>query len=386
VVAGRPHRSHRAGRAGRGGLRPADRLGRDRLAGGVAGRQRLAGRLRGPDRDAHPATDPVSLLAWAFTPVFWLLFNALVVFYEITKLIFPDGNIAIAIALLTLTIRTLLVVPFRRQIVSQRRMQLIQPEMRELQKRYKGDRAKLMSAQQEFYRERGVSPTSGCLPILLQFVLLIPMYSVISQGLTNYDPQAMTPIALNCAAAPDIAYNAAGQPYVTNPCLNPWAFGVNWGIPEIWFYIVGFGVSALAVVAALLQLVQSRMTLPPADPTNTDQNVRIQRQMVIFLPFISIAYGAILPAGLFIYWIITTVFSIVQQYLIIGWGSLFPLFGWMPSFARDHTPRFPVAIPPPVPRADGKPTVSESVDRAASAASTIRSRQRGRQGRRGRRR
>lgn len=327
-----------------------------------------------PLEPAQPGANPVSLLAWLFTPVFWVLFNALVVLDKLT------GNIAIAIVLMTIIMRAILIVPFRRQIVSQRRMQLIQPEMRELQKRYKGDRAKLATAQQQFYRERGVSPTSGCLPLLLQFVLLIPMYSVISQGLTNFNPQAMTPIDLNCSPTPIIVDG------VVQPCLNAVAFGINWGVPEILFYVAGFGISALALMSAALQFVASRMTLPPADPTNSDPNVRIQRQMIVFLPLISILYGGILPAGLFIYWIFTTIFSVVQQYLIIGWGSMFPILGWHPAFARDHTPRFPVALPAATPSPDGKPSLAQSVDRATSAASTIKSRQRGRQGRRGRRR
>ena len=69
--------------------------------------------------------------------------------------------------------------------------------------------------------------------------------------------------------------------------------------------------------------------------------------MMLFLPLISVVYGGFLPAGLFIYWIVATIFSIVQQYLIVGWGSMFPIFGWTPGFAVDHTPRFPVSMPPP---------------------------------------
>ena len=68
---------------------------------------------------------------------------------------------------------------------------------------------------------------------------------------------------------------------------------------------------------------------------------------MLLLPLISVAYGGFLPAGLFIYWITATIFSIVQQYLIVGWGGMFPLFGWTPGFATDHTPRFPVSMPPP---------------------------------------
>ncbi len=95
-----------------------------------------------------------------------------------------------------------------------------------------------------------------------------------------------------------------------------------------------------------------------------------------------------LPAGLLLYWLVSTVFTVIQQYLIIGWGSTFPIFGWTPAFARDHTPRFPVSIPAPKPAKDGTgaPATPTPADRSAAAASTIRRRERGRQGRRGRRR
>ena len=101
---------------------------------------------------------------------------------------------------------------------------------------------------------------------------------------------------------------------------------------------------------------------------------------VVFLP--------LLPAGLYIYYIASTIISVIQQYLIVGWGSTFPLFGWDPAFARNYTPRFPVALPAPIQstRAAGAPARPTAQNRAASAASTVRSRERGRQGRRGRRR
>lgn len=334
-----------------------------------------------PLQPASPGANPVDLLAWLFTPIFWLLFNGLVAIDLGIEALIGQKNIAVAIVILTIVIRALLVPPFRRQIVSQRRMQLLMPELREIQRRYRGDRAKALEAQQRFYRERGISPTSGCLPILVQFMLLIPMYSVISQGLTNFNPQAMTPFQLGCDPAPIV--DASG--HVTNPCLDPVAFGIDWSRPEILFSVFGFGVSGLAILSAILQLVQGRMTLPPPDPTNTDPNVRLQRQMVLFLPFISIAYGGILPAGLFIYWITTTIFSIVQQYFIIGWGSMFPLFGWYPDFARNHKPRFPVEVPAPNPLPDRAGPVASAapVDRSLSAQRTIRpSRGRGRRGRR----
>jgi YidC/Oxa1 family membrane protein insertase len=248
---------------------------------------------------------------------------------------------------------------------------------------------KIRVAQQELMRERGVNPVSGCLPLLLQLPLLFVIYQVISGGLTNYDPRPMLTVAgvqlvpLECSTTPP-------PPGTTDPCIDtivPWLFNLDISRPETTIVIIGFGLSLLAVASALLQLVQSRMMLTPPDPANDDPNMRVQRQMMLFLPLISVLYGGILPAGLFIYWIVATVFSIVQQYLIVGWGGMFPLFGWTPGFAKDHTPRFPVAMPPP-PDPSTRPAKAPVLPtkRETSATKTIRPRERGRQGRRGRRR
>jgi len=344
---------------------------------------------QGPLHPATPGANPVDLLAWLFTPVFQLLFITLVLLDRFT------GSIIIAIILLTILIRIAVIPLYRRQLVSSRQMQLLQPEIKELQRKYKGDRTKQQAAVAEFYKQRGINPAQGCLPTLLQFGLLIPMYSVFNQGLTNHDVNPMLNVfgvqimKLDCA--PAAIFDAAG--HVTNPCLNPVALGINWSLAEpvtTGLAIAGFGISILAIISSLIQLVASRMTLPAADPrTSDDQNVKVQRQMAYFLPLISIMYGGFLPAGLFLYWITATVIQIVQQYLILGWGGMFPLFGWFPEFARDHSPRFPVQMPAPVPPKPGQPSDTaehaKAVDRGLSAQSTIRP-NKTRTGRRGRRR
>jgi len=348
-----------------------------------------------PLQPASPGANPIDLLAWLFTPIFQALFIVLVFFDRITRIFTPEGNIVVAIILLTVLMRVLVIPLYRRQLTSTRQMQLIQPEVKELQRKYKGDRVKQQAATQEYYRQRGINPAGGCLPIILQFGLLIPMYSVISQGLTNYDPSAMWHIfginlfpGILCPTAPE--FNSAG--HVINACLNPVVAGqFPWGLPEpetTGWYIAGFGIAGLAIISSLFQVVASRMTLPPADPKNDDPNVKVQRQMAYFLPLISILYGGVLPAGLFIYWITATIIQIFQQYLILGWGSMFPLFGWYPEFARDHQPRFPVKMPevqPPKPGQPSAPERAKPVDTDISAQSTIRP-NRTRSGRRGRRR
>ena len=83
------------------------------------------------------------------------------------------------------------------------------------------------------------------------------------------------------------------------------------------------------------------MMLPAADPTNDDPNTRIQRQTMLFLPLISVVYGGFLPAGLFIYWITATIFSIVQQYLIVGWGGDVPALRLDAGVRRRPHPALP---------------------------------------------
>jgi YidC/Oxa1 family membrane protein insertase len=329
---------------------------------------------------AIPSGNPVDLLAFLFNPIFQTMFLMLAAFYTLS------GDVGIAIILLTLVIKTVLIPLFRSQIVSQRRMQMIQPEVRAIQLKFKGNRAKISEETMKLYRERGVSLGSGCLPAFLQLFLLIPIYSVISQGLASPDVSS----AMQFLTQP-VDILTCQEPGTLEPCINPniaWLGNLDAHVPEVLFLIPGinFGVSGLALIAAALQLIQTRMMTP----STTDPQQRAQQRIFLILPLFSIIYGSFLPAGLFLYWIVFTAYSIVQQYLIVGWGSLFPLFGWTPGFAADHKPRFPVA--PPVakkPSEQSGGSRQEEPTRSATdrAAGTIKpGRQRGRTSRRGRRR
>ncbi|HEX7473141.1 MAG TPA: YidC/Oxa1 family membrane protein insertase [Candidatus Limnocylindrales bacterium] len=352
----------------------------------------------------HPAplgADPLSLLAWAFTPIFQVAFFILIAFYKLT------GDIGIAIIALTIAIRIPLIPLFRKQTVSMRTTQLLAPEVKEIQRRNKGNRQAIFDETQAMYRSYGISQFSGCLPILLQMPLLFVMYQVIREGLTNYDVSSMLTvfgnrlIDLGCPTVPNVVNG------VVVPCVNTtvaWLGGldvgrshIDFGVP-IPFLNITLGISIIAIFSAILQVLQSRMTMPPLDPASPDQTARMTRQTMVVLPLIFVFYAGFLPAGLYIYYTASTIISIIQQYLIVGWGSLFPLFGWKPGFAANHTPRFPVALPAPTKptRPAGAPARSTSpgkqapdraaLDRTASAAKTVRSSGRGRQGRRGRRR
>ena len=336
---------------------------------------------------ASLGADPVSLLAWLYTPIFQGLLLLLVAIDRVV------GDIGIAIVVMTLIVRTVMVPLIRRQMVSMRQLQAIQPEIKEIQRRYK-DRMQAQQAQQELMRERGVSQ-AGCLVGFLPMLLLIPMYTVIRDGLQNWNPQAMMDVFgfqlfnLGCPTTPP-------PPGVIQPCLNTkiaWLGGVDASQP--WVTDIpgtAIGISLLAIVYVILSIFASRMALPPHDPGKPlDQAARTQRQTMLFVPLIFLLAGNSIPVGLYVYLLVATVYQFVQQYLTTGWGGMFPIFGWTPAFARDHRPRFPVAVPTAPPsssRAAGAPArpapQRSALDRSVSANATIR--QRGRQGRRGRRR
>ena len=345
-----------------------------------------------PLKPAPPGADPISFLAFIFTPIFQVMLIILIAVYAFLEGLGVPAAIGWAIVVLTLVVRGVVIPLYRRQLVSQRRMQLLQPELKEIQRRFKGDSMKVRVAQQALMKERGVSPMAGCLPLLLQMPLLFVMYSVIQNGLTNQDPRAMLNVFGFQVVDIECRNIVNGVVDAARPCIDtviPALGNLDVSRPSTFFdlNIAGFvlGLSVLAILSALLQLVQSRMMLPVTKPSDDDPNTKIQRQTMLFLPLISVLYGGFLPAGLFIYWITATVFSIAQQYLIVGWGGMFPLFGWTPGFAANHTPRFPVAMPPP-PDPSKRAAILTDAEKKTTAASTIRPRERGRQGRRGRRR
>ena len=334
---------------------------------------------------AVPSGNPADLLAYLFNPIFQTLFLGLAAGYQLF------GDIGIAIIVLTLIIKTILIPLTRAQIVSQRRMQMIGPEIKAVQAKYKGNRTKINEETMRLYKERGINPASGCLPSLLQLFLLIPIYSVINTGLGAPDISS----ALQFLSVPVLQGLTCHAPGTLAPCINPYMpwLGIDAHVAQHSFIlpVIGFSVSTLALVAAGLQLIQTRM----AQPKTSDPSQASQQRIFLLLPLFSIIYGAFLPAGLFIYWIVFTLYSIIQQYLIAGWGSLFPVFGWTPAFAVNHTPRFAPKMPTPKPQptsspdkgAGARPTEPDKRTADDRAAGTIKpARQRGRPSRRGRRR
>lgn len=350
-------------------------------------------------RPAEIKADPISLLAALFNPVFQAFLVLMVGIH-----VFSGFDMGISIILTTLVVRTAMVPLMRRQMVSMRRMQSVAPEIKEIQRRFKADRVKQQQATMALYKERGISQ-AGCLVALLPLLLILPMYQVVSEGLRAADLTESLKVfgtqlvPLTCP--PPVLTTLADGTMGFKACIDsaiPWLGGIPaasfQGLIPFPFTIPIINMTGLSIFALFytgLQLIASRMALPPHDPNNPpDQNARTQRALAIWMPLITILYGNIIPVGVFLYLIVSTIYQIAQQFFTTGWGGMFPLFGRTPAFAVDHKPRFPVAVPTAPTSTKGsagaptpKPEKS-TLDRAASADATIR--HRGRQGRRGRRR
>jgi YidC/Oxa1 family membrane protein insertase len=307
-----------------------------------------------------------------FTPpwdVFFLpLFNLLVFLYEL-----PIIDFALAIIIFTIVIRTVLAPLFVRQIRSQKEMQRMQPLIKEVQRKHKGNRQKVSEETMALYKEHGVNPAAGCLPVVLQLPILFALYQALLRAAGNVTlsaeqvaSQAFQTLSSTLDIRP-LEQAHTFQAPVSGPCGLPeysqlpqllplncqlidplklsdhvdttvgWLLNLDLARIDHVFAIpipgVGFALSLLAVIAAILQFVQVRMTSQKPNPD--DPTAGMTSTMTYTFPLLTIIWGGIFPSGLILYWIVYTAYLVVQQYLIMGWGNLFPLFGWTPSWAQS---------------------------------------------------
>jgi len=209
------------------------------------------------------------------------ILNSLVFLYKVF-----GNNFGLAIITLTLAVRAALIPLVLPTLRSTRKLKDLQPELENLKKKHK-DRQRLQKEQLKLYKQHGVNPTAGCLPFLLQFLILIALYRVfinfIQTGQIDNMPVAMEFLWLNLAQ-PDSYY-------------------------------------VLPVLAGLSQFFLARM-MQPKNQVKTDKkqdedmSTAMQKQMIFMMPIMTIIIGVRLPAGLALYWLITNLFSLVQQKLI----------------------------------------------------------------------
>ena len=216
-----------------------------------------------------------------------------------------------AVVIVTVAIRLLLYPLFVIQIKNQRSMQELAPAIAELKTKYGSDKQRMSQEQMKLYAERGYNPAMGCLPLLLQMPLLLAMYSAFQFFVRTPPPdgaeigQVIWPFLPNpIGAGQTLDLTAHWLPWLTNGLGHPDPFYV------------------LPVLAGVTQLISSVMFQPAIRPKNVDPQQKMMQSMQYYFPLITVFIAQGLPSGLALYWVTTTIFGIVQQYFVSGWGQL----------------------------------------------------------------
>lgn len=220
------------------------------------------------------------------------IFNLLV---GITN-VMPGHEVAISIIIVTILVRLLLLPPaihHARQLHrNQEKMKQVKEQLAHIQKKHKNDQAKKAEETMRIYREAGINPASGCLPLLIQLPILFALYRVFLLGI---GPETFP-----------LLYQFVGQP--VNPQLV--FVGLTLTEPSL----------ALAVIAGAAQFILMRLAGPSsaAPAAQDDQAAQMmaamQKNMLYIFPAMTVLIAAQLPAALGLYWVASTLFGIGQHY------------------------------------------------------------------------
>ncbi len=218
------------------------------------------------------------------------IFNVLVLFYNYL----PGKDFGISIILLTLIIRLILYPTSAKAIKSQKTLNQIQPKIKEIQEKYKDNKEKQAEEIMNLYKKEKFNPFGGCLPILIQLPILIALFQVLKAG---FSPEQLA-----------VVYNFIPTPEKINPLF----LGIV-NLTEVSIVI--------ALFAGVLQFFQTKMMSMNKKEKKKgnkkgDFASMMQKQMLYFFPFITFFILLRLPSAIGLYWIVNSLFSIGQQYLI----------------------------------------------------------------------
>ncbi|MBA3055438.1 MAG: membrane protein insertase YidC [Sphingomonadales bacterium] len=212
---------------------------------------------------------------WFEKPIFWLLM----------ALFKTVGNFGVAIILLTLVVRGIMFPIAQRQFASMASMRAIQPKLKAVQTRFKDDKQKLQEETMKLYKEEGVNPLAGCLPIFLQIPVFFALYKVLTLAVEmRHQPFALW---IHDLSAPDPLH-----------ILN--LFGLLPFTPPSFL-----GIGILALLLGFTMWLQFKLNPAAPDP--------VQQQVFAIMPWMMMFVMAPFAAGLLTYWITSNVLTIAQQ-------------------------------------------------------------------------
>ncbi|NLJ58213.1 MAG: YidC/Oxa1 family membrane protein insertase [Tissierellia bacterium] len=216
---------------------------------------------------------------------------------------------AIAIIISTILFKLLVLPLTLKQTKSMKKMQELNPKIQELQEKYGKDPQTLQRKQLELYKEANYSPFSGCLPLLIQFPILISFFYVIrTPEIYVFKDQAFfDTINRTFLWIKDLGYP---ENFIfENGIVN----GISIGSVPVPF--IGTALPVLAAISGLTTYLTTKMT---AQPSLNEQQESTQRTMSMMMPIMIFIFSMQFPAGLALYWVVSNLFQFIQQFIVLN--------------------------------------------------------------------
>lgn len=249
------------------------------------------------------------------------LTNGLFFFYDIL-----GQNLGVAIIVFSIALIFALRPLTKPYMDSMKKIKDLGPQVDKLKKRYGADKIGFSKAQAELYKQKGINPAAGCLPYILQIIILIALFNVFTTSLSS-NGEAVSKINNLLYSPLKLEQNhILNTKFLYFDVSKPDKFNIS-GIP---FPLPGL----FLVLAAVAQFLSVKITAPYireekklADKTKTkedDMQVAMTQSMTYTMPLMTIFFGMSFPSGLALYWLIFSVVNVVQQVMSSGWGGLTP--------------------------------------------------------------
>jgi YidC/Oxa1 family membrane protein insertase len=245
--------------------------------------------------------------------VYQPVYNLLVFVYTV----FSWEDFGIAIILVTIIIKSLLIPLSRKQIESQKKMQDLQPKIKEIQEKYKNDKEKQSRALMEFYKENKANPFSGCLPLIVQLVFLIAIYRVlfnISGAGLKVDASLLYFFVPDPEQINKMFLGIIDLSSTLNLGLLSWK-----DLPQILLVLMAAGAQYFQTKMLMSTKKEENKNKPQIknDSKQPDFSEMMSKQMLYMGPLLTLFIGIKFPAGLALYWLVSTGFMIAQQYYLV---------------------------------------------------------------------
>jgi YidC/Oxa1 family membrane protein insertase len=257
------------------------------------------------------------MMDWIYTAISWILLR----WHDVWSFILPGSHYTLgtnwdwilAIVFLVITVRVILFPVFVKQIRSQRAMQALQPKVKELQQKHKGDQQTLREEMMKLYQTEKVNPLMGCLPMFLQIPVFLGLFHV----LRRLDPFQVKNTTLYTWTQEQWDSAKVAELF-TSPI---WARFVS---PESELAAQGAHGVTVKVVSGVLVLMMmattfmtSRQMILKTGWSQDPQQRMIQKLMLYGIPISLLLSGWYFPIGVIIYWVTQNLFSLGQQYWVL---------------------------------------------------------------------